>query len=158
MVAALPAVITILALGDGVLHFALDFVLFRGNIFGSPFPAGGPPGGGPGGPPPGAPPPGPQPPQLPLQLNQLFFLNFVGFVVLVALFWLSPRFLGRRRWLVDVALILYTLTSVVGWIAFGEPNPMGLGYLSKAVEALLVVALVAHIWTLTQSSGVAPRP
>src|SRR5205807_10331261 len=99
--AMLLALITILALADGVLHLSLDYVLFRGNLFGSPFAGGGPPGGprgGPpgGGPPAGAPPPGPRPPQLPLELNQLFFLNFVGFVGLTALFLLSPRLLGRR--------------------------------------------------------------
>src|SRR5438046_10643001 len=97
----LPAIITVFALADGVLHRSLDFVLFRGRLFGSPGP---PPGGGlPGGPPggplgapaanataaatasaiagaapraagvPAGPPPGQ--PALPLPLNELFLLN-----------------------------------------------------------------------------------
>src|SRR5512133_567043 len=83
----LPAIITVLALADGLVHLSLDFVLFRGNFFGP----------GRSGPPPGrlAPPPGGGPPQLPLPLNELFLLNFVGYVVLALLFWFAPRWLGE---------------------------------------------------------------
>jgi len=51
----LPAIIAVLALADGVVHLSLDFVLFRGNFFGSGAPPGPPPGGAPrgSGPPPG---------------------------------------------------------------------------------------------------------
>src|SRR5438105_13726145 len=114
----LRALVTILALGDGALHLALDFVLFRGNLgffrLGEPPPAR-PPGSS--GPPPGASPP----PQLPLELPELFFLNFLGWVVLVVLFWLAP---AAWRWLVEVAMILYTLAVIGGWWYIGRPNPM----------------------------------
>src|SRR6266513_752604 len=113
---ALRVLITILALASGVLHLALDMVLFRGN-FGffrlGAAPQGPPPGGG-SGPPPGAPPP----PQLPLPLNELFLLNFVGWVVLVAAFWFAPR---AWRWLVEVAMILYTLAIIGGWMYVWSP-------------------------------------
>ena len=147
----LRAAIAILALADGVLHLMLDFVLFRGNLWG-PLQFG-PPPEAPGGA--SGPPPGPQPPQLPLQLNQLFLLNFVGFIVLVLLFWFGHRWLGRWHRLVDVALILYTATVFVGWVAFGMPNPMGLGYISKAIEIVLVIALLAHLWMGLRPRGVA---
>src|SRR5947209_7514825 len=96
----LPIVITFLALADGVLHFSLDLILFRGNFFGSAFPGGPPPGRAPGAatgtprPPPG---PGFRPPA---PINELFVLNLVGYIVLVLLFWFGPRFLGRWSWLV----------------------------------------------------------
>lgn len=138
----LPIVIVVLALADGVLHLMLDVVLFRGNFVGPLGPPGPPPGAPPGG---GGPPAGPLVP-LPLPLNQLFLLNFIGYVVLVILFWLAPRWFGGKRWWVDVALILYTAVSIVGWLDVGRPNPMGLGYLAKAIEVVLIVALVAHIW------------
>lgn len=143
--------IVVLALADGVLHLMLDVVLFRGNFF------------GPLGPPPGAPPGGPRPPgppiPLPLPLNQLFFLNFVGYVVLAVLFWLAPRWFGARRWWVDVVLILYTLASIVGWLDLGGPNPMGLGYLSKVIEVALIVALALHLRrTLRPRNPDIPRP
>ncbi len=136
----LPAIITVLALADGLLHFSLDFVLFRGNIFGP----------GRSGPPPGrpAPPPGGGPPQLPLPLNELFLLNLIGYAVLVLLFWFAPRWLGERRWLVNVLMIIYVASTFVGWWEFGRPNPMGLGYLSKGIEVVLVVSLVAYTWVL----------
>ena len=120
---ALRLIIVLLALIDGVLHLWLNIALFRGNFFGplgfpSPFP---------------------------LPLNQLFTLNFIGYVVLAILFWFSPRLLGARQWLIDVLLIVLSVLSFIGWIQIGAPNPMGLGYLSKAIEATLIIALVVHM-------------
>src|SRR5438046_1589390 len=105
----LPIIITTLALADGLLHFTLDLVLFRGRFFGSGFGSGRPPGPPPGASPVpggGGPPPGPRL-NPPLPLNELFLLNLVGYLVLIALFWLGPRWLGSRRWLLDVALLIY---------------------------------------------------
>jgi hypothetical protein len=144
----LAVVITVLALADGLLHLSLDFILFRGNLFGRL------------GPPPGAPPPGGgDPPPLPLPLNQLFVLNLVGYVVLILAFWFGGRWLGRWRWLVDVAFILYVVVVFGAWLQFGRPNPMGLGLLSKAIEVVLVLALLAHLWASlarSHAAGAAP--
>ena len=116
--------VVILAVADGLLHLALEFVLFRGNVFGPlPFPS-----------------------PFPLPINRLFALNFVGYLVLAVAFWYAPRFLGPRRWLVDVVLIVYAVLSIVGWVQTGMPNPQGLGYLAKALEVALIVALAVHAW------------
>lgn len=150
----LPAVITVLALADGALHLMLDVVIFRGNFVGRL----GPPPGAPSGPPPGAPPGPPIP--LPLPLNQMFLLNCVGYVVLAALFWfVLVRLPAWRRWM-DALLIAYVAVVFLAWAEFGAPNPMGLGYLSKGTEIVLVVALLAHLWMLSRSvaSGSATRP
>lgn len=138
---ALPIIITVLALADGILHFALDFILFRGRIFGSGRPPGPPPGTRPGGPPPG---PAPLVP-MPFPLNEMFLLNLIGWIVLVVLFWLGPSLLGRTRWIVDVLMILYAAVTILGWLEIGHPNPMGLGYLAKAIEVVLIVALLVHL-------------
>jgi hypothetical protein len=143
----LPAVITVLALADGVLHFMLDVVLFRGNFFGR---LGPPPGAAPVAP--ASPPPGPPVP-LPLPLNQMFVLNLVGYVVLIALFWFVlrrlPAWLGRMDWL----LIVYVAVVFLGWVEFGRPNPMGLGYLSKGTEIVLLLALAVHVWMLSRTAA-----
>jgi hypothetical protein len=142
----LAILITILALADGVLHFSLDYVLFRGNLFGRL----GPPPGAP------APPPGGGGPEFPLPLNQLFVLNLCGYIVLLLIFWfIAPR-LGNWAWLVDAVFIVYVAIIFVGWVSIGGPNPRGLGYLSKTIEILLILALLAHMWTLlsrTRSSS-----
>src|SRR5207248_11737160 len=106
----------------------------------------------------GAPAPPRPPVPLPLPLNQLFALNFIGYVVLVVAFWLAPRWLGKRRWLVDVAIIVYTLASILGWLELGGPNPMGLGYTAKALEVALIVALLAHIWSILRRPEADTRP
>jgi hypothetical protein len=137
----LPAAIALLALLDGTIHLSLDFLLFRGNLFGS------------FGPPPGAPPPGANPPpQLPLSLNRLFVLNFVGYVVFAALVWFGRTRLPRWMWLVDVALLVYIFLIVAGWVTLRNPNPMGLGYLTKAIEVVLVLVTLAHLWLTLQSN------
>jgi hypothetical protein len=139
----LAPLIAALALADGVLHFALDFVLFHGTFLGSGSPAGPPPGGAPG---PGAPGPATGAPANPLllPLNELFLLNFLGYVVLVLVFWLAPRWLGTWRWVVDVALMGYAALGIVAWLEMGRPNPLGLGYLSKGLEIALILAVAAH--------------
>ncbi|MDQ6674637.1 MAG: hypothetical protein M3069_28535 [Chloroflexota bacterium] len=146
----LPLVITLLALADGVLHFTLDVVLFRGNFIGRI----GPP---PGTPPPANPPPGPPVP-LPLPVNQLFLLNLIGYTVLIALFWFALRRRGAwLRW-VDLVLVVYALTALLAWVDLGRPNPRGLGFLSKGVEIVLVIALLAHAWMLSRTSASVTEP
>ena len=127
----LRIVIIILAIADGILHLALNVVLFRGNFFGElPFPS-----------------------PFPLPFNQLFTLNFVGYVILAVAFWYAPRFLGRRQWILDVVFLVYTMLSIVGWMQIGMPNPQGLGYLSKALEIALIVALAVHAWGVIRPGG-----
>jgi hypothetical protein len=139
----LPALITVLALFDGGLHLALDSILFRGNFFGS---LGPPPGAAP--PASGAPrPPGPPVP-LPLPLNQMFVLNFVGYLVLIALFWFVIRRFGSGTWWMDALFIVYVAMACLAWLDQGRPNPRNLGYLSKSVEVALLLLLLTHMWLL----------
>ena len=116
-------VIVVLAVLDGALHLWLNQALFRGNFF------------------------GPQqfPSPFPLQMNHMFTLNFVGYVILAILFWFSGRLLGSRRWLIDVVMIVYAALSIIGWLMIGGPNPQGLGYISKALEVALIIALAVHM-------------
>ncbi len=90
---------------------------------------------------------------MPLPLNELFLLNLIGAVILVLIFWFGIRWLGRRIWVVDVVMIGYAATTFAAWWAFGRPNPMGLGYLSKGIEIVLIVALLTHIWSLLRPTG-----
>lgn len=152
--AVLRVIIAVLALGDGVLHLSLDWVLFRGNLFGS---------GRPPGPPSGTLPTRTGTPPRPagnpfsfLPLNVLFLLNFAGEVVLVLLFLFSRRLLGERRWLIDVVMIVYAATTFVAWWLFGRPNPMGLGYLSKGVEIALIIALLVDLWSIFRPRTAVP--
>jgi hypothetical protein len=150
----LPAIITVLALADGILHLRLISKLFGGKYWGSPSFGGPPPGapaGGPAGVPGGGGPPAggfkmPQAiPFVSLPLNELFLLNCIGFVVLTLLFWVVWLRFSRWIWAVDVVMIAYTLLAIIGWFRVGKPNPQGLGHLSKEIEIALIVALLAHL-------------
>jgi hypothetical protein len=150
--AFLRLVIPVLVLADGGLHLLLDFVLFRGVLIGSPFRAG---AGRPiGAAPRQGPPPGPRL-ALPLPLNEMFLLNFIGAVVLVGLFVAARRWSDGWRALVDVVIIGYEALTFTGWWLMGRPNPMGLGYLSKGIEIVAVFALAAHLWTMLRARNLA---
>ena len=83
----------------------------------------------------------------------MFVLNLVGYVVLLLLFWFVAPRLGNLAWIVDVLFILYVATVFGAWVKFGAPNPQGLGYLSKAIEILLVILLAVRLW---MDIGVSP--
>ncbi len=57
---------------------------------------------------------------------------------------------GRWRWLIDAAIAVYTGFSIWAWFEFGAPNPDGLGYTAKALEATLIVFLAIHAWYVTR--------
>jgi hypothetical protein len=118
--------IAVLALADGILHLALDIVLFRGRFFAN-------------------------------ELSILFLLNFIGYVVLAGAYLLSNRLLGSRAWLLDLMTAVYVLAAIVMWAQRGGPNPMGLGYLSKGLEVLLVVAVAAHWWMSQRNRTGSPQ-
>ncbi len=143
----LPTIITILAVADGLVHLRLNYVFFKGKIWGTP--SFGPPPGAPAG---SGPPAGFKPPQaipgVSLPLNELFTLNVLGFILLAALLWVVLLRLGALAWVMDVVLILFTATAFVGWFRVGKPNPSGLGYFSKGIEIVLIAALVVHLATL----------
>ncbi len=129
------AVIAILALADGTIHLSLDWILFRGNLFGTP--------GAPGRPAPRTP--------LFLPTNELFVLNFLGAIVLVALFLLAQRYLGAQRWIMNIVLILYEASTFTAWMIYGRPNPMGLGFLSKGIEIINILILLAFTAVLLRA-------
>jgi hypothetical protein len=144
MKAALTALLVLLALAVGILHLALDFVLFRGNILGRL------------GPPPGAPPPpnggGGGLPSFPfgLQLNQMFFANLVVFVVLALLMLAAMRAQPVLPRVVDVLLIAATLYTLYGWNNLRRPNPQGLGQIAVSLEIALIVVAVAHFFAVNR--------
>jgi hypothetical protein len=137
---AVSALVALLALAVGALHFALDFVLFRGNFSGLPQP---PPG----------PPPGFIATLIGPRLPQLFLANFIVFVVLVIAFVAASRARTAVRAAVDVLILLATVATLVGWNGIRRPNPMGLGSWAVALEIALIVFALVHLATLRSKSA-----
>lgn len=75
-------------------------------------------------------------------LGILFILNFVGYVGLTGLLYLPVGALGPYRNAIRYALIGFAALTIVLWVPFGTKDV--LGYLNKANELLLIIALVVE--------------
>jgi hypothetical protein len=73
----------------------------------------------------------------------LFLMNAAGYTTL-AVAMVLPGPLGRVRWLVRLALLAFTATTIAAWFAFGPR--FQLAYLDKAIEVGLVLLLAVELW------------
>jgi len=75
----------------------------------------------------------------------MFTLNAIGYATLAAAM-VMPGPIGRIRWLTRYALIGFTATTIVGWLAFGAR--FDLAYIDKAVEVALIGLLLIESWVI----------
>jgi hypothetical protein len=87
---------------------------------------------------------------LPLPLPELFLLNFVGYIVLAAVYFLPILFqfqpLLRYQRVIRWLLIIYTAVTVILWfvITQGHYNPFA--YADKPIEVALIILLLIDDW------------
>jgi hypothetical protein len=74
--------------------------------------------------------------------NVLFILNGLGYLVLLAAYFLPLPFAKGNRGLVRWVFIGFTIVTILGWVAIGDKS-WALGYVTKLIELVLVVLL----WT-----------
>jgi hypothetical protein len=74
----------------------------------------------------------------------LFTLNALGYATLAVAILLPIRLFDQFRWLIRLALLGFTLMTIGGWILFGARYDVA--YLTKAIEAAMVVFLIASIY------------
>jgi hypothetical protein len=70
----------------------------------------------------------------------LFTLNGLGYLALLAALFLPLPVVSRYRSIVRILFILYTLLTIILWIAFGMRDV--LGYTTKAIEVALIALLL----------------
>lgn len=74
--------------------------------------------------------------------NPMFILNGLGYLVLLAAYFLPLPFAKDNRGLVRWVFIGYTLVTILAWVAIGD-KAWVVGYLTKLIEIVLVILL----WT-----------
>jgi len=76
--------------------------------------------------------------------NPLFILNGLGYLALLAAYFLPIDIAKRYHKLVRWAFIAFTFVTIVAWVAIGDKSwPAGsLGYLTKLIEVVLIVLLL----------------
>lgn len=74
----------------------------------------------------------------------LFILNGLGYLTLLAAYFLPIAMLQERHNLVRWAYIAFAAVTILAWIAMGEKTwPAGaLGYVTKIIEVFLIALLV----------------
>jgi len=76
--------------------------------------------------------------------DTLFILNGLGYLALLAAFFLPIDLARNNHNLVRWLFIIFTVVTILGWIAIGDKSWPGgaLGYLTKLIEVLLITLLV----------------
>jgi hypothetical protein len=74
----------------------------------------------------------------------LFLANAAGYATLAVAMVLPIALFADRRWLVRVALMGFTATTIVGWLLIGPRFP--LAYVDKAIEVALIALLTVEVY------------
>jgi apolipoprotein N-acyltransferase len=85
----------------------------------------------------------------------LFILNGLGYLALLAAYLLPIPIARNNRGLVRWAFIGFTVVTIVAWLAIGVKTwPDGaLGYATKIIEVLLVIALLSDRSQLSRQNA-----
>jgi amino acid transporter len=77
---------------------------------------------------------------LPVPLPVLFYLNFLGYIVLAAALYLPAlrRYQRGIRW----TLIVYVAITILGWVLINSAHPNPLAYVDKPIEVALIILLL----------------
>lgn len=70
----------------------------------------------------------------------MFLFNALGYLALLAAYFLPLPFARDHRRLVRYVFIGYTLVTILAWVAIGERTTIG--FITKAVEVALVAMLL----------------
>jgi hypothetical protein len=75
------------------------------------------------------------------KIDPLFTLNGLGYLVLLAAYFLPVPFAKDNRSLVRWVLMGFTALTIIAWVIMGRPYTT-LGYLTKLIE----LGLIAFLW------------
>ncbi len=73
-------------------------------------------------------------------LTTLFYLNALGYILLVIALYLPP--LGRFHRIIRWLLVAFAIVTIIAWFAITGGNFNLLAYADKPVELLLIILLI----------------
>jgi len=76
--------------------------------------------------------------------DPMFIMNAVGYLVLLAAYFLPVSILRKYHNLVRLLFIGFALVTILAWVLIGDKSWPGgaLGYFTKTIEVLLVIFLL----------------
>lgn len=73
----------------------------------------------------------------------IFILNGLGYLAFLVAY-LAPLPIARQNHrLVKIGFIVYTVITILAWVAIGSNPPTTLGLITKIIEVLLVVSILS---------------
>jgi len=76
-------------------------------------------------------------------LDPLFTLNGLGYLTLIAVFFLNPPIVAGRRRQLSLLLMGFAGATILAWVFLGDRGPLGTA--TKVIEALLILALLVDL-------------
>jgi hypothetical protein len=75
--------------------------------------------------------------------DPLFILNGLGYLALLAAYFLPVTWLRENHGLIRWIFIGYTLVTIIAWVIMGDKSWPGgaIGYVTKAIEVVLLILL-----------------
>lgn len=73
----------------------------------------------------------------------LFILNGLGYLAFLAAYFAPLPIAQQNHRLVKTGFVVYTVITILAWVAIGTNPPTTLGLLTKIIEVLLVVCILS---------------
>ncbi|MFN3308306.1 MAG: hypothetical protein ACK44E_03775 [Anaerolineales bacterium] len=73
----------------------------------------------------------------------LFILNGLGYLAFLAAYFAPLPLARQNHRLVKIGFVVYTVITILAWIAIGTNPPTTLGLITKIIEVLLVVCILS---------------
>ncbi|PWH13370.1 MAG: hypothetical protein DDG59_14355 [Anaerolineae bacterium] len=75
--------------------------------------------------------------------DTLFILNGLGYLAFLVAYFAPLSLAQQNHRLVKGGFIVYTVITILAWVAIGANPPTTLGLITKIIEVLLVVCLLS---------------
>jgi hypothetical protein len=75
--------------------------------------------------------------------DTLFILNGLGYLAFLVAYLAPLPIAQQNHRLVKIGFIVYTVITILAWVAIGANPPTTLGLITKIIEVLLVVCILS---------------
>ncbi|RCK71869.1 MAG: hypothetical protein ANABAC_2692 [Anaerolineae bacterium] len=75
--------------------------------------------------------------------DTLFILNGLGYLALLVAYFAPLPLARQNHRMVKIGFVVYTVITILAWVAIGSNPPTLLGLITKIIEVLLVICILS---------------